>query len=58
MSTVQGQSEEFVDFIWVVDFAVFADFAVLADFAESVDLVRFVDFAGSGDSDRYAYYLV
>ena len=51
MSTVQGQSEEFVDFIGVVDFAVFADFA------EYVDLVRFVDFAGAGDSDRYAYYL-
>lgn len=45
MSTVQGQSEESVDFIGAVDFAVFADF------------VRFVDFAGSGDSDRYAYYL-
>lgn len=38
MSTVQGQSEESVDFIGTVDFAVFADFA------------------GSGDSDRYAYY--
>ncbi len=50
MSTVQGQSEESVDFIGTVDFAVFADFA------GSVDFVRFVDFAGSGDSDRYAYY--
>lgn len=45
MSAVQGQSEEFVDFIRAVDFA------------ESVAFVRFVDFAGSGDSDRYAYYL-
>lgn len=51
MSAVQGQSEEFVDFIRAVDFAVFADFA------ESVAFVRFVDFAGSGDGDRYAYYL-
>lgn len=33
MSAVQGQSEEFVDFIGAVDFAVFADFA------GSVDLV-------------------
>ena len=57
MSAVQGQSEEFVDFIRAVDFAVFANFAVLADFAGSVDFVRFVDFAGSGDGDRYAYYL-
>lgn len=51
MSAVQGQSEEFVDFIRAVDFAVFADFA------ESVAFVRFVVFAGSGDSDIYAYYL-